>query len=121
MMDYSTLTDDQLDIEIARRRGWSETHESVHFGLLGHDETGELQQPKWSYDLSRAMLLFYEIPDAWLHVDRNTGDYHVNTADTTYLGRDTLCCRAIDYAWLAWTDRFPTPAMLADASVAPDA
>ena len=101
MIDYSAMTEEQLDHEIAERKG-------ANFELTA---AGRYYGPSYVGDEAATFRALVEMPDVSLEAQRGTADeiYWVAAADRWSINgyRDVIAPnppRAIWIAWLGWQD-----------------
>jgi hypothetical protein len=125
MTDYAAMTNEQLNVEIAKRRGYRFAWHTVEGGWFGEsgfeqifDPQGhwltaiDAELPEWATDMNDALELIIDID--WQMAHYTTG-YHVHLHGTwidewegknsfsTHVAADTMA-RAICECWLKWLD-----------------
>lgn len=137
MSDYAAMADDELNREIALRRGWTGLTTATSYeefvtgdggyvdvlvGHLAHPDEFDFV-PRWATDLNAAAELLKEMPYGEVSYDGDYGKFtHLVVVDTDRWGENTYAStdnerlsRCFSENYMMWTDAHPTAAMQSKA------
>lgn len=113
MTDYSTLTDKQINLEVARRLGWKHRPDSEYdvFYVTPSESIVSILDYAWSTDLNAAAALDFGDAIISIVIRRETVEIEVMLANGDTLRTDYArerLARAISEAWLLYRDAVGT-------------